>query len=242
MNRILVGGLALWFAGLAIAAEPGSERNQMFLDLVKERHLPPLTRAVWSRHVGADCVWVSQGLHVETFEEVAGRQIDMGTRVEIADFQARDYGDVAVLTYVVIQHVPQDGREVTLRLRKLDTYAEQQGRWQLIANAEAVGRPDRVAVPMDPALYEHYAGIYEATLNGKPVRTRVWRDGAKLMAQTEGQETGELKPMSPTLFFDATAPEDGGPENIFVLDSTGRVTEWIYRQAGVEVRSKRVSK
>ncbi len=240
MRRILFGGLALLCAGFAIAADTKPSRDEMFLGFVKERFEPPVTREKWGRHVSPDCVWVGGGLGVSTFKDVAGMQIDMGTRIEIIDFQVRDHGDVAILTYLVTQHVPQNGKEVTTRLRRMDTYAERRGQWQLIANAEVLGRPDRVAVPMDAAVLQRYAGTYEATLNGKPVRTRLWVEGASLMAQTEGQEAGEMKPLSPTLFFDAATPEEGGPDNIFVLDADGRVTEWIFRQANVEVRSRRL--
>jgi hypothetical protein len=59
------------------------------------------------------------------------------------------------------------------------------------------------------------------------------------MAQTEGQPAGELKPLSPTLFFDAATPEEGGPENVFVLGPDGRAVEWIFREGAFEVRSKR---
>ena len=223
----------------AMHAWAGS-RDALFLDLVKERHIPPVTRAAWSRHVADDCVWIGRGLGVATRAEVSGMQIDTGKAVEIREFAAHDYGDVAVLTYLVIERQPQGGGELTTRLRKMDTYAQVEGRWQLVANAEVVGRPDRVAIGFDPARFDLYAGNYEATLGGKPVRTRVWRAGTRLLAQTEGQEPGELKPLSPTLFFDAATPEEGGPENIFVLDAGGRAVEWIYKDGAFEVRARRV--
>jgi hypothetical protein len=215
-------------------------RDALFLELVRERHIPPVTREAWGRHVGDDCVWIGKGLAVATRAEVSGLQIDTGKKVEITDFVARDYGTVAVLTYLVTERQPQDGTELTTRLRKMDTYAQRDGRWQLIANAEVVGRPDRVAIELDPATHENYTGTWEATLGGKPVRTRLWRDGAKLMAQTEGQPAGELRPQSPTLFFDTATPEEGGPENIFVLGPDGRAIEWIYREGDFEVKSRRV--
>jgi hypothetical protein len=230
---------ALVLACCAPLAAAGS-RDAMFLDLVKERHVPPVTREAWGRHIGEDCVWVGKGLFVATRADVSGMQIDTGKRVDITDFRAHDYGHVAVLTYVVVEHQPQGRTQLTTRLRKLDTYAERDGRWQLIANAEVVGRPDRIAIDLDPALYERYAGAWETVLGGKSVRTKIWREGSRLMAQTEGQEAGELKPLSPTLFFDAATPEEGGPENVFVLDSSGRAVAWTYRDGDFEVRATRV--
>jgi hypothetical protein len=232
IGPVLTGILCLT-AGCARVNEP---RTQLFLDLVNERN----SAATWPRHIGNDCVWVGNGLRVATRAEVSGMQLDTGKRVEITEFKARDYGDVAVLTYLVTEHHPQEGGERVVRLRKMDTYMQQDGHWQLIANAEVVGRPDRTAVSIDAAALDRLAGSYETVFDGKPVRTKIWREGAHLFAQTEGQEKGELLPLSPTLFFDAAEPQEGGPENVFVIGDDGRATQWIYRSAGVEFPARRL--
>lgn len=226
----------------AVAASEGAaRRNAELLALVKERHIPPVTPEAWGRHVGDDCVWVGRGLRVVGRAEVQGLQIDTGKRVEISDFVAHDYGGTAVLTYVVTERQPQAGSEVTTRLRKMDTYLSRDGRWQLIANAEVVGRPDRQPVKLDAAVLDSYAGEYETVFDGKPIRTRIWREGDRLMAQTEGQQKSVLLPVSRTEFFDANEPEEGGPVNVFQHWVGGKATEWVYRDGAVEIRSKRIS-
>lgn len=215
-------------------------RDGQFLELVRERHVAPVDPRKWAEHVGTDCVWVGRGLRVATRAEVQGMQIDTGKTVEIQDFVTHDYGNVAVLTYVVVERQPQGGDVLTSHLRKMDTYLSKDGHWQLIANAEVVGKPDRKAVTLDPATYDRYAGTYEATFNGKPLRTRFWREGKRFMGQTEGQEAGELFPLSATTFFEAAQPEEGGPVDEFTVDATGRVTGWIYRDGDFEVRARRV--
>jgi hypothetical protein len=215
-------------------------RDAMFLDLVKERTLPPLDKTTWSRHVGKDAIWVGGGLRVVRREEVEGMQISTGKQVEIQDFEAHDYGDTAVLSYVVVEHHPQGGGTTSVRLRKLDTYVLREQRWQLIANAEVVGQPDRKAVRVDATALDRLVGTYETVLDGKPVRTKIWRTGTRLFAQTDGQPEGELIPLSPTLFFDAAEPEEGGPENVFILGSDGRARQWIWRNAGVEFPARRL--
>jgi uncharacterized protein DUF4440 len=215
-------------------------RRQIFLDLVKERHIPPVDKANWAAHVGQDAIWVGRGLRVARRAEVEGVQIDTGKTVEIKEFEAHDYGDTAVLTYVVVEHHPQAGGERVIRLRKLDTYVLRDKRWQLVSNAEVLGQPDRKAVTLSPATLDRYVGSYELLLEGKPIRTKVWREGSRLFAQTDGQEKGELLPLSQTVFFDATEPQEGGPENVFVIGADGKVTEWIYRDAGVEFHQRRL--
>jgi hypothetical protein len=229
---VLAASSALW----SLAAEAG-KRDALFLDLVKERN----AAATWARHIGDDCVWVGNGLNVATRANVSGMQIDTGKRVEITDFTARDYGDAAVLTYMVIEHHPQTAGETTVRLRKMDTYLLREGRWQLVANAEVVGKPDRKAVSVDAVTLDRLTGTYETLLDGKPVLTKIFRKDTRLFAQTQGQEAGELIPLSPTLFFDAAEPQEGGPENVFVLGADGRATTWTWRSAGVEFPAKRVS-
>jgi hypothetical protein len=218
-----------------------SQREAVFLALVKERHIGPVTRQDWARHIGDDCIWVGRGLRVVGRSEVQGLQIDTGKRVEIQDFQVHDYGDTAVLTYLVVEHQPQAGRDVTTRLRKMDTYLSRDGGWRLVANAEVVGKPDRQAIELDAAVLDRYAGLYEIVLNGKTIRTRLWREGGHLFAQTEGQEKSKLLPLSATEFFDAGEPEEGGPVNLFVISDGGRAVEWIYRDGATEFRSRKVN-
>jgi hypothetical protein len=219
----------------SVAAHAGP-RDALFLDLVKERN----AAATWAKHIGDDCVWVGNGLNVASRADVSGMQIDTGKRVEITDFKAHDYGDAAVLTYIVVEHHPQTTGETTVRLRKMDTYLQRDRRWQLVANAEVVGKPERKGVSVDVAALDRLTGTYETMLNGKPIRTKIWRKDTHLFAQTQGQEPGELLPLSPTLFFDAAEPQEGGPENVFVLGADGRATTWIWRSAGVEFPARRV--
>jgi hypothetical protein len=230
-----VAALAALSGLWSMVAEAGP-RDALFLDLVKERN----AASTWARHIGDDCVWVGNGLNVASRADVSGMQIDTGKRVEITDFTAHDYGDAAVLTYIVVEHHPQTTGETTVRLRKMDTYLQRDGRWQLVANAEVVGKPDRKPVSVDAAALDRLTGTYETLLNGKPVRTKIWRKDTHLYAQTQGQEMGELLPLSPTLFFDAAEPQEGGPENVFVLGADGRATTWIWRSAGVEFPARRV--
>jgi len=231
-------GMALAFAPFTASA--AGAREDVFLALVKERHIPPVTAESWGRHIGDDCVWIGRGLRVVSRAEVQGLQVDTGKRVEIRDFVAHDYGTAAVLTYLVVEHQPQASGDVITRLRKMDTYVERAGNWQLVANAEVVGKPDRKAVQLDTASLDRIAGNYETRFGDKVIRTRIWREGARLFAQTDGQEKSELMPLGGTIFFDAGEPEEGGAENEFLLDERGRVTEWVYRDGDTEFRSRKL--
>ncbi len=239
MRIVIAAALAGAAAFLPLAAFAGP-RDALFLELVKERTVPPFDKATWGRHVGKDAIWVGNGLRVARRDEVEGMQIATGKTVEIREFEVHDYGDTAVLSYVVVEHHPQGQETTTVRLRKLDTYVRRDGRWQLVSNAEVVAKPDRKAVSIDAAALDRLVGRYETMLDGKPVRTNIWREGGRLFAQTEGQDKGELVPLSATLFFDAAEPQEGGPENLFVLGADGRAETWIWRAAGVEFPARRL--
>ncbi len=189
-----------WLAALAAlsvgwsASAGAGPRDALFLDLVKERN----AAATWAKHIGDDCVWVGNGLNVATRAQVSGMQIDTGKRVEITDFTAHDYGNAAVLTYIVVEHhrSPATG-ETTVRLRKMDTYLQRDG--PLAARGQCRG--GRQTGPQGrergrPAL-DRLTGTYETLRDGKPVPTKIFRKDARLFAQTQGQEPGELIPSAP---------------------------------------------
>ena len=108
------------------------------------------------------------------------------------------------------------------------TYVRRHGEWQLIGEAETLLPADPVAVHVDPRVFDSYAGQYEFLPNA--ILT-VSRDGDKLMAQSTGEEKGELLPENETTFF-----EKG--ENwrwIFVKDGSGHVTRMIFHHHGNDI-------
>jgi len=239
MKGIAWAALAFFATSVAVSAEP--PKQAMFLELLKERLSGYAgDKQAWKRHVAEDCIWVGNGMAVMDRKSVEGMQVDTGAKVEIEDLAVHDYGEVAVLTYITVEHFQQGDAIRTQRYRKADTYARLQGDWKLIANAEIRGRPDRKVAHVDPAVLDRYAGTYVTMFNGKPVKTRFWRDGARFFAQTEGQEAGEMLPESETLFFDAATAQEGSADNIFVLDADGQAVEWIYRDGGIEYRASKV--
>ena len=114
-------------AGVAAASVDAATRAEL-LALVEERSKGLRgDKAAWRRHVADDCVFIGNGLKVVTADEVEAAQVDVGVTREIQDFDVRSYGDVAVLTYLAVERVPQGGATKVVRLRKSDTYARLQG-------------------------------------------------------------------------------------------------------------------
>jgi CubicO group peptidase (beta-lactamase class C family) len=84
---------------------------------------------------------------------------------------------------------------------------------------------ERVAIKIDPAIYDSYVGQYEVEPNFILTFTR---EGDRLMAQAGGQPKMELFPESETKFFLKVVDA----QVTFVKDDKGKVTHLILHQGG----------
>src|SRR5262249_20100979 len=90
--------------------------------------------------------------------------------------------------------------------------------------------PEPVSVKVDPTLYETYVGQYEWTTT---LVSTITSNGDKLLEQFPGDEKSELLPENETTFFIKGEAASGDSARIvFVKDSSGRVTHYIYRAYG----------
>ncbi len=91
--------------------------------------------------------------------------------------------------------------------------------------ALATGKPyvDPQPVPMDPALYERYQGVFK--LENMEYTIAVFTEGGKLYMTPPGDEKNEIFPLSETEF--ASAESIG--RTLFVFDENGKVTTLIMK-------------
>lgn len=78
---------ALTLLMTAFGARADATRDGLFLQLVKDRHIPSVDKANRAAHVGPDALWVGCGLRVARRAEVEGAQIDTGQTVGIEEFE-----------------------------------------------------------------------------------------------------------------------------------------------------------
>lgn len=91
----------------------------------------------------------------------------------------------------------------------------------------------RVAVKLDPTVYDAYVGVYEI----QPGFTlTVSRDGDRLLTQGTGQATVEVFPQSETEFFLTVVDA----QITFVKDADGAVTKLVLHQGGRDIPAKRI--
>ncbi len=88
-------------------------------------------------------------------------------------------------------------------------------------------------VPVDPKLFDGYAGRYEFAPG---IALVVTRDGDHLLAQLTGQATAEIFPEGERDYFYKVVDA----QITFVTDSAGRATELILHQNGLDRHAKRM--
>ncbi len=92
---------------------------------------------------------------------------------------------------------------------------------------------------LDPAIYDAYAGRYEAEVPGKEKEHKqftVVRDGSRLFYEPKGKARFLLTPESDTLFY----IKAGDSEARFVKDAAGKVTHLIVIDDGRELTARRL--
>ena len=159
----------------------------------------------------------------------------MKPTLELQDVQVHVYGDTAVMSSRGIYRAEANGQKITNSFRTTDVWLRRDGRWQMIASHASEIPPDRVAVKVNPKIFDAYVGAYEISPG---LVFTVTRDGDKLMGQwTSSKKLHELQPQNETTFF-----IKGDPDlDIFVKDEKGQVTHVIFRSMdGREIKAKKI--
>jgi ketosteroid isomerase-like protein len=142
----------------------------------------------------------------------------------------RTHGDTAIVIYTARQFTKVGGQTTSANRWQIETHVRKEGRWLLAAVADSAVPPEPTAIKVDSNVFNSYAGQYEWA---PTLISTITKDGDKLIEQLTGQEKSELKPESETSFFYKDAAASGDSSRIiFVKDSSGRVTHYIYREYG----------
>ena len=92
---------------------------------------------------------------------------------------------------------------------------------------------ERVAVPIDPKLFDSYAGEYEITPG---FVLTLSREGDRFWSQATGQRRAELFAESETSFF----LKEADIQISLVKGASGNVEHLVLRQGGVDIEAKRI--
>ena len=93
------------------------------------------------------------------------------------------------------------------------------------------------AAKLDPAIYDAYAGRYEAVVPGQDRKSfTVLREGSRLFYQPKGKAKSLLTPESETLFYIRSTDSEAR----FVKDPAGKVTHLVLVEDGREAIARRL--
>ncbi len=158
-----------------------------------------------------------------TIDEVMARvskKTRSTNRHEVDKVNARQFGDLAVADFEVIEHIRLGPREMTLRAQELDVFINRNGKWLFLQHSETPVAIPPVPAQVDVGELDQYTGQYEWWPGYIEI---VSRKGDKLYIQAVGDEPAELQPASKESFV-----VPGDPSLIiFVRGPKGQVTHYI---------------
>ncbi|MGI8811544.1 MAG: DUF3471 domain-containing protein [Pyrinomonadaceae bacterium] len=139
---------------------------------------------------------------------------------DIDELKVNRYGNTIVASYLFTFKRERDGKFVpTFRRRFTEIYVRRDGRLVAVATHTSIPPPVRVAVEIDPKIYDDYIGEYESINGGK---YKVSRDADKLTLQA-ADSIRQLFPLSETDFFFKQTPAT----ITFVKDANGKITQYV---------------
>jgi ketosteroid isomerase-like protein len=151
---------------------------------------------------------------------------------EPMDIQVHAYGDMALASFRTELDQDWGGQKLFESSRFTDVFVRRGGRWLLVAHHETpIPNARRVAVKVDPAIFDAYAGEYQITPN---YIVKVKREDDKLLDQWPG-DAGytENVPVSETTFV--ARGEIG--EVSYVKNEAGKVSHFIVRTGSGDLLS-----
>jgi hypothetical protein len=148
----------------------------------------------------------------------------------LEDVRVRIFGDTAVVVYHSKQFNEIGGQTTYEHKWQLETHMRRGNKWMLVAVGDAIIPPEPVAAKVDPAIYDAYVGQYEWS---PTLISTISHEGHQLIEEFGNMGKSELLPENETTFF-VKGEAAGGDSSrlIFVKDSSGRVTHYLYHELG----------
>lgn len=157
-----------------------------------------------------------------------------GVTLTNEEVQIRVYGETAIAIGRIVSKVQSGGQaNINFQSRFTDTFLKRQGRWQVVARHYSRLPPERVAIKLDPKIYDAYAGQYELAPN---VVFNVTKEGDTLNSQVAGQPKLLLHPEAEDVFFFKEAPA----QILFLRDERGQVARLLVIQDGRIIPARKI--
>ena len=152
----------------------------------------------------------------------------------LEDVKIRVLGDTALVIYHAKQFTEIGGQTTSVHKWQIETHMRKGKDWLLVGVADGLIPPEPVPANVNPKIYDAYAGQYEWA--PKLIST-ITREGNSLFEEFTNLGKSELLPENETTFFIRGEAASGNSSRlIFVKNSAGQVTHYIYREMGATDR------
>ena len=178
----------------------------------------------WDRAIADDCIYTSEdGLvqgKADLVKSIQPLPKGFSGGIKLRDFTTRQAGDAVVAHYFADEWEDVYGQHLKTTYVSTDTWAERDGKWQIVATQTTVVPRDEDAVPVDAKAFAPLLGTYKVSPES-PSNYVVFTKGGDLYGGRDEKSATRLIPLSPLVYFQAGSIHT----MIFVMGKDGRVDE-----------------
>jgi hypothetical protein len=194
----------------------------------------PGQRAVWERLLDERFIQVDENGIVrnkaELIAELQPLSAGLVGSIEVDRFRVVIEGDTAIAAVEMQEHLDYHGQPIRSRFRSLDTWRRTPQGWRLAGQHIAAVLKDPPAVALSREQLCAYEGVYSL----KPgLETTITCADDGLTSRREDRPVVTYLPELLDIFFAAGQPRT---RRIFTRDAAGRVTGFVDRREGEDVR------
>ena len=208
-------------------------KDQALLDAVA-----PGDRATWERTLLPDAIYVDENgatmTRSELLKDFEPLPPGMSGQIRIVNYEVKELGDTALVIHRDEEHENYYGQQLVATYLTTGTWVRRNGEWKLAMIHVYVVNVDPPSITLPPAALDDYAGRYQAASELAWVITR---EGDHLVGGREGRPAKPLLVEMRDLLFVPGAPRT---RKVFQRDEQGRVTGFIDRREGEDIRWTRV--
>jgi hypothetical protein len=193
---------------------------------------------VWRRNLHENFTHVDENNVVRTrteiLEELTPLPKGLAGKLEIAKFQVKVTGDVAIATHEDLEHLDYHGQMLVSRWRSTDTWLKTPDGWKLLAEQTTALLEDPPAMKMPNEQLCTYSGTYRLA---PEIAETLSCAGGRLLGNRTGRPEVAYQAEVTDVFFVPGRPRT---RRIFLRDARGAITGFVDRREGIDVRWTKV--
>ena len=223
----------LIFLALLSTASVEEQLEQMTNELLAA--VAPGNAEVWKRYTHDRLIYVSENnlelSKAQLLEELKPLPKGLTGRLKVGpSFRVEEHGNVAVTTYVAEEWLDFYGQVIENEFRMTDTWLKTEAGWKLIATQVLAVLEDPPAIALPKETLCAYNGTYRLTTE---ITTKIACTEDALSSERTGRKPATFKAEVLDVFFQPGQPRT---RRIFLRDEKGKVTAFVDRREGLDVR------